>query len=92
MRAVPFFEHGSSAVLQYREDFPDPVASKGEVIVTVEYCGINYLDIWTKQGIAGKNIMLPHICGCDIIGPSRDSEGWSTRSILWHVYSLQSWA
>src|ERR671933_679325 len=68
MRAVPFFEHGTSAVLQYREDFPDPVASKGEVIVTVEYCGINHLDIWTRQGVAGKKIRLPHICGCDIVG------------------------
>jgi NADPH:quinone reductase-like Zn-dependent oxidoreductase len=55
--------------------FPDPVASKGEVIVTVEYCGINHPDIWTEQGIAGKNIMLPHICGCDIIGPVKGQLG-----------------
>ena len=68
MRAVPFFEHGASGVLQYREDFPDPVAGKDEVIVTVEYCGVNHLDIWTRQGVAGKKIRLPHICGCDIVG------------------------
>ena len=68
MRAVPFFEHGTSDVLQYREDFQNPVAGKGEVIVTVEYCGINHLDVWTRRGIAGKNIRLPHNCGCDIVG------------------------
>jgi NADPH:quinone reductase-like Zn-dependent oxidoreductase len=71
MKAVAFFEHGAVDVLQYREDFPDPVAGKDEVIIDVKYCGINHLDIWTRQGIgaaAGKKIRLPHICGCDIVG------------------------
>jgi NADPH:quinone reductase-like Zn-dependent oxidoreductase len=68
MKAVAFFEHGSADVLQYCEDFPDPVAGKSEVVVDIEYCGLNHLDIWTRQGIAGKKIRLPHICGCDIVG------------------------
>jgi NADPH:quinone reductase-like Zn-dependent oxidoreductase len=70
MKAVPFFEHGSVDVLQYCE-FPDPVASKNEVIVDVEYCGVNHLDIWTRMGIASKRIRLPHVCGCDIVGTVR---------------------
>ena len=71
MKAVAFFEHGPVDVLQYHEDFPDPVAGKDEVIIDIKYCGINHLDIWTRQGIgvaAGKKIRLPHICGCDIVG------------------------
>src|SRR6266511_2198767 len=68
MKAVAFFEHGSAEVLQYHEDFPDPVAGKSEVVIDIEYCGLNHLDIWTRQGIAGKKIRLPHICGCDIVG------------------------
>jgi NADPH:quinone reductase-like Zn-dependent oxidoreductase len=71
MKAVAFFEHGSVDVLQYREDFPDPVAGKNEDIIDIKYCGINHLDIWTRRGIgsaAGKRIRLPHICGCDIVG------------------------
>jgi len=71
MKAVPFFEHGSIDVLQYREDFPEPAAGKNNAIVDVEYCGVNHLDIWTRQGIAGKKIALPHICGCDIVGTIR---------------------
>jgi NADPH:quinone reductase-like Zn-dependent oxidoreductase len=67
MKAVPFFEHGSADVLQYCE-FPDPVAGKNEVIVNVEYCGMNHLDIWARMGITGKKISLPHVCGCDIVG------------------------
>jgi NADPH:quinone reductase-like Zn-dependent oxidoreductase len=69
MKAVPFFEHGSIDVLQYCE-FPDPVAGKN-VVVDVEYCGVNHLDIWTRMGIAGKKIRLPHICGCDIVGTAK---------------------
>lgn len=67
MKAVVFSEHGSLDVLQYT-DFPDPVAGKNEVIVNVEYCGVNHLDIWARMGIGGKKIKLPHICGCDIVG------------------------
>ncbi len=66
MKAVPFFEHGSLDVLQYCE-FPDPAADK-DIVVDVEYCGVNHLDIWTRMGIPGKKILLPHICGCDIVG------------------------
>jgi NADPH:quinone reductase-like Zn-dependent oxidoreductase len=71
MKAVAFFEHGPVDVLQYHEDFPEPVASKDdEIIIDIKYCGINHLDIWTRQGTgaAGKKIRLPHICGCDIVG------------------------
>ncbi|HEU0143905.1 MAG TPA: zinc-binding dehydrogenase [Nitrososphaera sp.] len=78
MKAVAFFEHGPVDVLQYHEDFPDPVASKGEVIIDIKYCGINHLDIWTRQGIgaaAGKKIRLPHICGCDIVGTAPAIKG-----------------
>ncbi len=67
MKAVAFSEHGSVDVLHY-QDFPDPVAGKDEVVIDVDYCGVNHLDIWTRMGIAGKKIRLPHICGCDIVG------------------------
>lgn len=67
MKAVPFHHHGPVEVLQYG-DFPDPAPAKGEVVVDVEYCGVNHLDIWTRLNVAGKKIRLPHICGCDIVG------------------------
>jgi len=70
MKAVAFHEHGSAGVLRY-EDFPDPVPAKGEVAIDIEYCGVNHLDIWTRTGIAGKKIRLPHVCGCDIVGTAR---------------------
>ena len=66
MKAVAFSEHGPLDVLRY-QDIPDPVAGKN-VLVDVEYCGVNHLDIWTRMGIADKKIKLPHICGSDIVG------------------------
>lgn len=72
MKAVPFYEHGPASVLQYR-DFSDPVPAKGQVVIDVEYCGVNHLDIWTRTNVAGKKIRLPHICGCDIVGTVRKS-------------------
>jgi NADPH:quinone reductase-like Zn-dependent oxidoreductase len=66
MKAVWFSEHGSADVLKYG-DFPDPIAERN-VVIDVEYCGVNHLDIWTRIGISGKKFRLPHICGCDIVG------------------------
>ena len=73
MKAVPFFEHGPAGVLQYREDFPDPVPGKNKAVIDIKYCGLNHLDIWTRQGIAGKRIRLPHVSGCDIVGTIGES-------------------
>lgn len=70
MKAVTFHEHGSASILRY-EDVSDPVPSRGDVVIDIEYCGVNHLDIWTRMGIAGKKIRLPHVCGCDIVGTVR---------------------
>ena len=71
MKAVAFFEHGSADVLKFNKAFPDPVSGKSDVVINIEYCGLNHLDIWTRQGTRTptyKKIRLPHICGCDIVG------------------------
>jgi NADPH:quinone reductase-like Zn-dependent oxidoreductase len=67
MKAVAFYQHGPVDVLKY-VDLPDPAPAKGQVVFDVQYCGVNHLDIWTRMGIAGKKIALPHVCGCDIVG------------------------
>lgn len=73
MKAVAFYNHGGPEVLQYA-DMPDPIPQKGEAIVNVRYCGLNHLDIWTRIGIAGRTIRLPHMCGCDIVGTVGNSK------------------
>lgn len=73
MRAAPFYQHGPPSVIQYAADFPDPEPSgkKSEVVIDVEYCGVNHLDVWARSGATGKKIRLPHVCGCDIVGTVR---------------------
>ena len=67
MKAVIIKKHGGPDVLSY-EQVPDPVSQKGHVLVKVNYCAVNHLDIWVRNGIPGKSVIFPHILGCDICG------------------------
>ena len=68
MKAVVFNEHGDVDKLIYRTDVPEPKIGPDEVLVRVRACALNRLDIWTRQGMSGVAIPLPHILGCDIAG------------------------
>ncbi len=65
MRAVRLHQHGGLDVLRY-EEVPEPVIGRGEVLIRVRACALNYLDIWVRRGIPG--VTLPHIPGCDVAG------------------------
>lgn len=67
MRAVFFKEHGGIEKLEYGYQ-PKPHAGHGEVLVKIRACALNHLDIWTRQGMPGVKIPLPHILGCDVAG------------------------
>lgn len=67
MKAVVFKEHGDVDRLIYT-DVPEPEIGPEEVLVRVKACALNHLDIWTRQGMPGIDIPLPHILGCDIAG------------------------
>lgn len=67
MKAIVIQKHGGPEVLSH-EQIPDPVIEKGNVLVKVNYCAVNHLDIWVRNGIPGKTVSFPHILGCDISG------------------------
>ena len=67
MKAIIIKKHGGPEVLSY-EQVPDPVVQKGHVLVKVNYCAVNHLDIWIRNGMPGKSVVFPHILGCDICG------------------------
>jgi NADPH:quinone reductase-like Zn-dependent oxidoreductase len=71
MKAVIFKQHGGPEVLEYA-DAPDPTIKANEVLVEVKACGLNHLDIWTRGGLPGIEIPLPHILGNDIAGVVRE--------------------
>jgi len=67
VKAVRIHKHGGLERLTY-ESVPDPKIQPNEVLVAVKACALNYLDLWTRQGIAGIKIPLPVIPGTDISG------------------------
>lgn len=80
MRAVVFHEHGGPDVLTVEEvDTPKP--GPGEALVSVEACGVNRVDLWTRQGSPILDLELPHVLGADVAGTvasvGEGVEGWA---------------
>lgn len=46
MKGVLIEKTGGTEVLQYREDLPIPVPKEGEVLVKIEFIGINFIDTY----------------------------------------------
>ena len=67
MKALYFREHGDLDVLRYG-DVPDPAPAADEVIVRVNACATNHLDIWVRRGWPGLKLEMPHWCGADVAG------------------------
>jgi NADPH:quinone reductase-like Zn-dependent oxidoreductase len=67
MNAVRFHEHGGPEVLRL-EQAPVPAIGPNDALIKVRCCGLNRLDLWTRQGYRGWQIRLPHILGSDIAG------------------------
>ncbi|HEV7796876.1 MAG TPA: zinc-binding dehydrogenase [Pyrinomonadaceae bacterium] len=72
MKAVVFKQHGGPEVLEYT-NAPDPTIKQNEVLVEVKACALNHLDVWTRGGLPGIEIPLPHILGNDIAGVVREA-------------------
>jgi NADPH:quinone reductase-like Zn-dependent oxidoreductase len=67
MKAVIFHKRGDLDVLKY-EDVTDPKIGTDEVLVRVRACGLNHLDIYTREGTHGVKAPLPHIGGLEPSG------------------------
>jgi NADPH:quinone reductase-like Zn-dependent oxidoreductase len=66
MRAMAFARTGGIEVLEPM-DLPVPAVGPDDVLVRVRACGMNHLDLWTRQGLPIQ-IPMPHIGGCEIVG------------------------
>jgi NADPH:quinone reductase-like Zn-dependent oxidoreductase len=71
MKAVVFRQHGGPEVLEYTA-VPEPSIRADEVLIEVKACALNHLDVWTRGGLPGIKIPLPHILGSDIAGVVRE--------------------
>jgi alcohol dehydrogenase len=72
--------HGGAEMLALENDFPDPVAGAGDVVLQVRAASLNYHDVFTRRGMPGIKIPLPVIMGLDVAGEilsvGPDVEGW----------------
>jgi len=71
MKAVQFAEHGGPEVVEYA-DAPEPALGRDEVRVDVKSAALNHLDVWTRRGLPGIDLDLPHTPGSDAAGVVRE--------------------
>jgi NADPH2:quinone reductase len=67
MQAVQFTDHGDTDVIEYG-DYPDPDPGRDEVLVDVKAGALNHLDVWTRRGLPGVDLAMPHVPGSDGAG------------------------
>jgi NADPH2:quinone reductase len=71
MQAILFERNGGPEVLELRE-VPDPEPREGQVVVNVEACGINYRDVYERNG-RGYGQEPPAIIGVEGAGTIADT-------------------
>ncbi|MBW3095973.1 zinc-binding dehydrogenase [Pseudohoeflea coraliihabitans] len=69
MRAARL-HHGANGGTELRldTDVAVPVPGPGEVLVRVRACGLNQVDLLTKDGQTPQDVALPHISGTEVAG------------------------
>jgi NADPH:quinone reductase-like Zn-dependent oxidoreductase len=67
MQAVQLTDHGGRDVLSY-DEVSDPEPAAGEVLLDVKAGALNHLDVWTRRGLPGLDLDLPHVPGSDAAG------------------------
>jgi len=67
MQAVQFSGHGDKDVIEYGE-YPDLEVGREAVRVEMRAGALNYLDVWTRRGLPGLDLEMPHVPGSDGAG------------------------
>ncbi len=67
MKAAFFKEHGGAEKLLY-DDYRDPLAQAGDVVVRVRACALNQVDMLLLDGRFPPPEGLPHVNGCEVAG------------------------
>jgi len=67
MQAVQFTEHGDRDVIEYGE-YEEIQPRGSEVRVEMRAGALNHLDVWTRRGLPGLDLTMPHIPGSDGAG------------------------
>ena len=70
MLAAVITEQGPDVAANVRlvDDWPEPVAGPGEVVIRTEASALNHLDLWVGRGLPGLNLEYPRVSGSDGAG------------------------
>jgi NADPH:quinone reductase len=78
VRAIVVTRHGGPEVLE-RQEVPDPAAGPGELLVDVEAIGVNYRDVYEREGKGTHIGEPPHLAGVEGAGVVADVGEGVTR-------------
>jgi NADPH2:quinone reductase len=78
VRAIVFERNGGAEVLEARDDIADPTPGDGEVVVDVEAIGVNFRDVYEREG-RGYGSPPPAIIGVE--GAGRIAE--TSERVAW---------
>jgi 2-desacetyl-2-hydroxyethyl bacteriochlorophyllide A dehydrogenase len=67
LKALQLIAHGTPGKFELR-DVPDPVPGSDEVVVQIQSCGVNHIDLWTEAGGLPIPIQLPRTLGGEVAG------------------------
>jgi len=67
VNAIHLVAHGTPGIFELRA-VSDPVPAADEVVVQVQSCGLNHLDLWVEAGGLPVPVQLPRIPGGEIAG------------------------
>jgi len=67
LRAIVVTENGGPEVLELRDE-PDPEPGAGQLLVDVEAVGVNFRDIYERQGVGGYANDAPFVAGVEGAG------------------------
>lgn len=70
MHAVQYAGHGGTDVVTYGE-VSDPEVGRDEVLVDAKAAALGHVDVWTRRGLPGLDLEMPHVPGSDAAGVVR---------------------
>jgi NADPH:quinone reductase-like Zn-dependent oxidoreductase len=89
MRAAIITKQGAPVApnVSVIDDWPDPVAGPGEIVVRTEAAALNHLDLWVGRGLPGIDLEYPRVSGSDGCGVVESvgagvDPAWQGRRVL----------
>jgi len=96
MKAVVMRDIGGADVMDHVADRPEPVASRGQVVVAVTAAGVNFMDIGVRQGMAWTETPNPKVLGVEgagrVIAVGEDVGDFAVGDRVAWVYAPGSYA